>query len=416
MASARSMSARSSSGGWRLGSTCAQEWWATSWPAARIASHGAGNDSIVWPGMKKVAGSSSRARNSSSRGTPTRAPYSPRCNMAGVTCSIAEPHRHRVEVERQADGGAGHGADRSVLLGQRARWTERGDRVAMATAPGHRARPTPTGVRVDLGGALRRARASSTRTCTSRAGRSRGASCGCSAARSLAEALERVEAADEARRRAGCAGAAGATSCGRASSRRARRSTRSPARQDRAARARRPLAVGQLGGAALAAEATAAAPRAREVGEPTASCARSRRGTSSTPSPRPAAGDARRDARGAAGAHAAGVTGVHDKDGGRGAPELFAALRDAGELTLRVWQSVPDAYPTRGSYVKAFMDGTLGSRTARLLDGSGCGSLSRRRSPRSSARPSGRASARRARDRRPRQPRRARRVRGDRRT
>ena len=40
-------------------------------------------------------------------------------------------------------------------------------------------------------------------------------------------------------------------------------------------------------------------------------------------------------------AAAAGVIGVHDKDGGRGAPELFAALRDAGELTLRVWQSLP---------------------------------------------------------------------------
>jgi predicted amidohydrolase YtcJ len=83
-------------------------------------------------------------------------------------------------------------------------------------------------------------------------------------------------------------------------------------------------------------------------------------------------------------AAAAGVTGVHDKDGGRGAPELFAALRDAGELTLRVWQSLPaerlgegDVVPRlddpmlRVGYVKAFMDGTLGSRTARLLDGSG---------------------------------------------
>ena len=83
-------------------------------------------------------------------------------------------------------------------------------------------------------------------------------------------------------------------------------------------------------------------------------------------------------------AAAAGVTGVHDKDGGRGAPELFAALRDAGELTLRVWQSLPaerlsggDIRPQlddpllRIGYVKAFMDGTLGSRTARLLDGSG---------------------------------------------
>src|SRR4051794_33867667 len=70
-------------------------------------------------------------------------------------------------------------------------------------------------------------------------------------------------------------------------------------------------------------------------------------------------------------AHAAGVTGVHDKDGARGAPEAFGALRATGELTLRVWQSVPDADPTRGSYVKAFMDGTLGSRTALLLGGGG---------------------------------------------
>jgi predicted amidohydrolase YtcJ len=70
-------------------------------------------------------------------------------------------------------------------------------------------------------------------------------------------------------------------------------------------------------------------------------------------------------------AHAAGVTGVHDKDGARGAPEAFAALREAGELTLRVWQSVPNADADRGSYVKVFMDGTLGSRTALLLGGGG---------------------------------------------
>jgi predicted amidohydrolase YtcJ len=70
-------------------------------------------------------------------------------------------------------------------------------------------------------------------------------------------------------------------------------------------------------------------------------------------------------------AHAAGVTGVHDKDGARGAPEAFAALRAVGELTLRVWQSVPNADADRGSYVKVFMDGTLGSRTALLLGGGG---------------------------------------------
>jgi predicted amidohydrolase YtcJ len=75
---------------------------------------------------------------------------------------------------------------------------------------------------------------------------------------------------------------------------------------------------------------------------------------------------------------AAGVVAVHDKDGGRGAPELFAALREAGELTLRVWQSIPataltdsTARAEAADYVKAFMDGTLGSRTARLLDGTG---------------------------------------------
>ena len=66
---------------------------------------------------------------------------------------------------------------------------------------------------------------------------------------------------------------------------------------------------------------------------------------------------------------AAGVVAVHDKDGGKGAPALFAA---AG-LPLRVWQSVPaDGESLEGGdYVKAFMDGTLGSRTARLLDGTG---------------------------------------------
>jgi predicted amidohydrolase YtcJ len=79
--------------------------------------------------------------------------------------------------------------------------------------------------------------------------------------------------------------------------------------------------------------------------------------------------DAVRDAIPAA--HAAGVTGVHDKDGARGAPEAFAALRETGELTLRVWQSVPVADPARGSYVKAYMDGALGSGTALLIGGGG---------------------------------------------
>jgi predicted amidohydrolase YtcJ len=68
-----------------------------------------------------------------------------------------------------------------------------------------------------------------------------------------------------------------------------------------------------------------------------------------------------------------GVTAIHDKDGWLGSPELFATLAAEAPLPLRVWQSVPaDRMGEQpGDYVKAFMDGTVGSRTARLLDGSG---------------------------------------------
>jgi predicted amidohydrolase YtcJ len=82
-----------------------------------------------------------------------------------------------------------------------------------------------------------------------------------------------------------------------------------------------------------------------------------------------------------------GVTAVHDKDGWLGALRLWQRLDDSGGLTLRVWQSIPhdlldDAREvglrsgfggplvTLG-YLKVFMDGTLGSQTAWLLDGSG---------------------------------------------
>jgi predicted amidohydrolase YtcJ len=82
-----------------------------------------------------------------------------------------------------------------------------------------------------------------------------------------------------------------------------------------------------------------------------------------------------------------GVVAVHDKDGWLGALAVFQELRDEGALTLRVWQSLPhdqvdrlaeigiasglgDAFLKVG-YIKAFMDGTLGSQTARMLDGSG---------------------------------------------
>jgi predicted amidohydrolase YtcJ len=86
-------------------------------------------------------------------------------------------------------------------------------------------------------------------------------------------------------------------------------------------------------------------------------------------------------------ANARGVTAIHDKDGWLGSLEVFQRLRERGRLSLRVWQSLPvERLPQlaalgirsgfgddllRLGYLKAFMDGTLGSATARLLDGSG---------------------------------------------
>ena len=82
-----------------------------------------------------------------------------------------------------------------------------------------------------------------------------------------------------------------------------------------------------------------------------------------------------------------GVTAVHDKDGWIGALRFWQILAGESALTLRVWQSLPAEQVDRLAelglrsgfgdgmlrvgYLKAFMDGTLGSQTARLLDGSG---------------------------------------------
>ena len=82
-----------------------------------------------------------------------------------------------------------------------------------------------------------------------------------------------------------------------------------------------------------------------------------------------------------------GVTSVHDKDGWLGAPRLWQRLAEQGSLGLRVWQSLPHEKVAaleglgvrsgvgddhlRIGYLKVFMDGTLGSQTALLLDGSG---------------------------------------------
>jgi predicted amidohydrolase YtcJ len=69
-----------------------------------------------------------------------------------------------------------------------------------------------------------------------------------------------------------------------------------------------------------------------------------------------------------------GVTAVHDKDGWLDCPGIVRALRASdGELPLRIWHSVPADRmddPDAG-YVKAFMDGTLGSGTARMLGEAG---------------------------------------------
>jgi predicted amidohydrolase YtcJ len=84
---------------------------------------------------------------------------------------------------------------------------------------------------------------------------------------------------------------------------------------------------------------------------------------------------------------ARGVTAVHDKDGWLGALGVWQRLREEGSLHLRVWQSLPaeqvdelaDLHIRSGfgddlvriGYLKTFMDGTLGSQTARMLDGAG---------------------------------------------
>jgi len=86
-------------------------------------------------------------------------------------------------------------------------------------------------------------------------------------------------------------------------------------------------------------------------------------------------------------ANSRGVTCIHDKDGWLGAIGLWQRLDRQTPLTLRVWQSTPwESIPhlreiglrgglgspmLRLGYLKAFMDGTLGSQTAWMLDGSG---------------------------------------------
>jgi predicted amidohydrolase YtcJ len=86
-------------------------------------------------------------------------------------------------------------------------------------------------------------------------------------------------------------------------------------------------------------------------------------------------------------ANSRGVGAVHDKDGWLGAASIFGRIHARDGLTLRVWQSLPadrlgelkalglrsrfgDDFLRLG-YLKTFMDGTLGSQTALMLDGTG---------------------------------------------
>ena len=86
-------------------------------------------------------------------------------------------------------------------------------------------------------------------------------------------------------------------------------------------------------------------------------------------------------------ANTRGVAAIHDKDGWLGAASIFGRIHEHEGLSLRVWQSLPAerlpelaALPLRSrigddflrlGYLKTFMDGTLGSQTALMLDGSG---------------------------------------------
>ncbi|RDI75480.1 putative metal-dependent hydrolase with the TIM-barrel fold [Gaiella occulta] len=82
-----------------------------------------------------------------------------------------------------------------------------------------------------------------------------------------------------------------------------------------------------------------------------------------------------------------GVGAIHDKDGWLGAAAIFGRIHEREGLAIRVWQSLPAERVTelaalglrsrigddflRLGYLKTFMDGTLGSQTALMLDGSG---------------------------------------------
>ena len=153
-----------------------------------------------------------------------------------------------------------------------------------------------------------------------------------------------------------------------------------------------PLGLAQHGGARHALPTTSRWRVAWSSGTRAASrpgsCARSPRGSSARRYAMPPEDefvDATRE--GLRIAASRGVVAIHDKDGWLGAPRIFQRIAERDGLTLRVWQSVPyerlpelEALTVRSGigddflrigYLKAFMDGTLGSQTAWMLDGSG---------------------------------------------
>ena len=129
-------------------------------------------------------------------------------------------------------------------------------------------------------------------------------------------------------------------------------------------------------------------------------------------------------------ANSRGVGAIHDKDGWLGSPGIFQRLRDEGDLSLRVWGSIPHEALDRAAGLSLKLGlrrrlpadrlpEVLHGRHARLADRADDGRHRRRdHEPRGTrgdhpARHRARLAGRSARDRRPGEPERARCVRGD---
>ncbi len=171
-----------------------------------------------------------------------------------------------------------------------------------------------------------------------------------------------------------------------------RRWTRSPATRPRCSSRRTTTRVAQLRRSRPVGRGPGGRRRRRRARRLRASrpgsCARNPPGSSARASRcRARTSSSRRPAQGLRIAAGRGVVAIHDKDGWLGAPGIFQRVAERDGLSLRVWQSIPyERLPElealgihagigddflRIGYLKAFMDGTLGSQTAWMLDGSG---------------------------------------------